>query len=339
MPPYSKSREPEPIYASYMRSDGSWGDFYPVTSRTTERITSQTSTRTRRGNYTAWNPVTHIKCDGKHGLVTAPGGTLRYRDGTNLDYVRIDPIVQYGLSQAYIGLDFIEDNSFELIPFLIDWDDTMAMFSTKFLKEISYGAVNWGVLPFISDLKSLAGSLDAINGKILSSYEKIVGKRITRRFSWEHKFPCPPWFDHHVEGITTLSGYLVGDVVYPDSISRALAVFLDELGINPDIKTLWDIIPLSFVGDYFLPIGDFLESFHPRGWFNPTFSFSGGYSITASVDERYSYGYSGGGLTYKLYVRSGKANLSLPSRPPVQPEFSSPSFRELFNTYYVSRKK
>lgn len=336
MPLTSKSREPQPIFQRDWNGS-SWGSWYAVTSRTRERITSTTSTRTRRGNYTAWNPVTHIKCNGAHGIVTY-GGT-QYRDSTNLDYVPINAIVQYGLSQAYIGLDFIEDNSFELIPFLMDWDDTMAMFSTKFFKELSYGAVNWGILPLISDLKSLAASLDAINGKIVSSYEKIVGKRISRRFSWERKFPSPPWFDHFVTGQTSISGYIVGDVTYPDSITSALAVFLDELGINPDMKTIWDIIPLSFVGDYFLPIGDFLESFHPRGWFNPTMEFSGGYSVTASVDERYSYGYTGGGLTYDLYVRAGKGNLTLPTRPPVQPEFSSPSFRELFNTYYVSRRK
>jgi len=257
-----------------------------------------------------------------------------------VDYVPTAAITEFGKSQAVIELDFQKDNSFEIIPFLMDWDDTMAMFSAKFAKNISYGAVNWGILPFISDVKSLAASLDAINGKIASSYEKILGKRITRRSSWAKTFPLQPWVDYEVQGTTTISGYITGNVQFPDSITSALAVFLDELGFHPDAKTIWDIIPLSFVGDYFLPIGDWLESFHPRGWFNPSMEFTGGLTVSAKITERYKYsGHSGGGLKYDYYNRLGQTVMSIPIRPPVQPEFKSPSFRELFNTAYVSRRK
>lgn len=38
-----------------------------------------------------------------------------------------------------------------------------------------------------------------------------------------------------------------------------LYVRLDSLGINPTLKNLWDIVPLSFVLDWIIPIGDYLE--------------------------------------------------------------------------------
>jgi len=224
----------------------------------------------------------------------------------------------------------------------VDWDDTIAMFSKKFFEKISYGSVTWGIMPFISDLKSLAGSLDAINGKIASSYEKLIGKRITRRFNWSHSFPSP-WnsgaLRYDVSGRTVISGYLTGDNVYPDTISKALAVFLDEIGLNIDARTVWDVIPLSFMVDYFIPIGDLLESFHPRGWFKPQFSFSGGVSVTADIQGNWiGGGTSGSPAKYTLYKRDYLPFHIFGTRPPVLPEFTAPSFRELFNTAYLLKR-
>lgn len=313
--------------------------------RTRERMETLSSKPNSRGRYTSWNKCTHIKCDAPSQCTRfdrSSNSNIEYREHTFIDDVPILYIKNYGLSQAYVNLDFIDDNSFELIPFLMDWDDTLAMFSKKFLKDFSYGSVTWGVMPFVSDLKSLANSLDAINGKIASSYEKIIGKRITRRFNWSKSFPSP-WnpaaLRYEVDGQTIISGYLTGTNVYPDSISKAFAVFLDEIGLNLDLRTVWDIIPLSFVADYFLPVGDFLESFHPRGWFNPQFSFAGGVSVSAQIKSVWQGdGMTGGSGQYSLYLRDYLPSLKLGTRPPVLPEFTAPSFRELFNTAYLAKR-
>lgn len=300
-----------------------------------ESISYSTSLKVN-GKYTAFQ-----RCD--HKKLISAGSRYQYAGGyvENWAHPEVLPwnvFLQYGLSQAYLELDFQENNSFELIPFLMDWDSTLAMFTKKFIRELSYGAVTWGVLPFIQDIKSLAASLQDINDGIYKSYSKINGKRITRRFPWEH-YTTHDWREYRAKGHTTIFGTVTGDLVYPDSVEKAVAVFLDELGLNPDLKTLWDIIPFSFVVDYFLPIGDFLESLHPRGWFNPSFTIDGGYSVKYVVEDSivasWPYGGKSGPCTWTHYFRS-PGSLTLKSRPPVEPKYESPSFRELFNTLYLS---
>lgn len=53
-------------------------------------------------------------------------------------------------------------------------------------------------------------------------------------------------------------------VVYTDralNSAQQLYVMLKRTGLCLDAYNIWDMIPLSFVIDWFLPIGDFLEDF------------------------------------------------------------------------------
>lgn len=346
MPPTTKTRPPVPTYARLLDPWGGVGSWSIAFNRVPEWIETTSSKPNAKGKYSTWNKCTHVKLETPSQCTwfnPYNRYSIQYKDHHHIYDVPVESIKSFGLSKVYIGLDFIEDNSFELIPFLVDWDDTLAMFSKKFLKELSYGSVTWGVLPFMSDLRSLASSLDAINGKIASSYEKLIGKRITRRFNWTHSIPSswnPGALRYDIEGKTVISGYMTGDNVYPDSVSKAMAVFLDEIGLHLDLKTAWDVIPLSFVIDYFLPVGDLLESCHPRGWFNPQFSFTGGLSVSADIKAVWQGGgFTGSPAKYSLYIRDYLPNALFGSRPPVHPEFTAPSFRELFNTAYLMKKK
>lgn len=277
--------------------------------------------------------IRHLPCD--HRKLISPGGT--FIAGSNVfanwafsEQIPWGLLQQYGRSQAHIGLDFQENNTFELLPFLADWDSTLAMFSKKFFRELSYGAVTWGVMPLLSDLSSLCNSLEDIRGGILQSYNKVLGKKISHRIPWTHKIDYGANV-HTADGYTTIFGNVSGDIALPDSPAKAFAAFMDEIGFHPDLKTAWDVIPLSFVADYFLPIGDFLESLSPRGWFNPTFVVSGGYSVKFTVKQT-KVGYDS--CTWTNYLRVPQT-LNLGSRPVVQPKFESPSFRELFNSLYL----
>jgi hypothetical protein len=283
----------------------------------------------------------------QHGKMITPGyAQYEWGDtysGSFLEWVFESRGLIYSkaVEGGYLQLDFQENNNFELIPFLADWDATIAMFCKNFLKKLSYGSVTWGILPFISDFKSLLASLGDINDGILKSYDKIIGKRISRR--------CPFQFEFmHVGMILTVTGslnyqgYLDGDLSMPSNIFDAALMLLDELGVHPDLKTVWDVIPLSFVADYFLPIGDILETAHPRGWFRPTMRIVGGHSVKCKVSMRAPGGYLDGfGGTYSWYDRR-PGLLDLPSRAPVDPKFQTPDLKELFNTLYLgftSRKR
>jgi len=325
----------------HFRSGGFYG--YPELHTTQEygfsEYISYSTSRKVNGKFTAFLPCDHKKLTKPGSIYVHSGGGGVVYNWAHPEAMPWDQLVAYGLSQAHLGLDFQENNNFEIIPFLMDWDSTMAMFSKKFIRELSYGAVTWGVMPFMSDLRSLAASLEDIHNGLLKSYEKILGKRITRRFTWNMETEIP-YHKLSANGHTTVFGVVEGNNFLPQSPKELVEVLLDEIGLHLDLKTAWDVIPLSFVVDYFLPIGDMLEKLSPRGWFNPSFTLTGGYSVKYTlVDQFYSPNPNefGDSSTWTHYVRA-PGSLTLGSRPPVEPKFQSPSFRELFNSLYLGNQ-
>lgn len=315
-----------PCFVTY--PDGYRQNFQDTTC---EELDGVNSAKTN-GFYRSFNPVTHYK-------MLTPGDYV-FNSGrwqcSMLHHIKSASGLIYSnaISKAFVKLDFQDNNNFELIPFLMDWDSTIAMFSKKFLKEISYGAVTWGVLPFVSDVKSLVGTLKDINSGIADSYNKIIGKRISRRVPFRDSFD-DGYFKLDVTGHINYNGFISGELAYPNNALDSILLFLDELGVNPDLKTLWDIIPLSFAVDYILPIGDMLETAHPRGWFNPQFVVTGAHSVKAEITlTGLGKTHTGPGGTYKMYIRHPGA-LVLGSRPSVDPKFETPDLKEIFNLAYL----
>lgn len=308
-------------------------EFEPFYQAQAGVLHSTSSPRSPRGHFTQFNSCYHIRLKQPADLVVF--GDVEYKNWCHGHVIYLgDAIYLDALSQAYLSLDFQENNTFELFTALADLDGTIAMFSRKFIKSMNYGALNWGVLPFISDLKSLANSItDAIDG-IKKAYENLVGKRITRRCAFSGQLEVPVMeYKATYSGTFTFSGYLVGDLGIPDAPHELFQVFLDELGVHPDLKTVWDVIPLSFVVDYFIPVGDFLESLKPRGWFRPTFRVEGGSSVKAELRQM-PFGGTGGSASWSVYVRQPGV-VEVPSRPPNDVGLETPSPREIFNTYYL----
>jgi hypothetical protein len=299
---------------------------------TFEQVIYSENSRRIGGYYTAFNPCLDYK-------MLEPGSVLYGRDTYNCSFLHHlegarGPLYSNAIKKAYINLDFQDNNNFELIPFLMDWDSTMEMFSKKFLKQISYGSVTWGVLPFMSDVKSLVATLKDINSGIVDSYSEFIGKKISRRVQYTDSFNDGV-FQFEVSGTINYNGYVTGELAVPNNALDAILIMLDELGIHPDLKTAWDVIPLSFALDYLVPIGDLLETAHPRGWFNPQFIVTGGHSVKATVKLRgLGRSHSGYGGTYKFYDRR-PGTIVLGSRAPVDPEFKTPDLKELFNLGYL----
>lgn len=289
------------------------------------------------GYYTKNNECFHVKIE--------PGGFRHFSDTgitetgwISYSYYATEYFLNKGRESMYVNLDFQSNNSFELIPFLLDWDGMLASFGKKLLSTITdYGGITWGVMPLISDLKSLVASLTDIQSGMLKSYESLLGKRISRRFNFSARHE-DGYFKYYCNGYASLGGCLVGDYLPPHDLNAMLAVFLDELGLHPDARTVWDVIPLSFAVDYILPVGDFLESLHPRGWFKPTISLDGTSSVKLNVNQTPKAPDSGSTCKYTVYSRKvGVSNF--PSRPLVEPKFTMPSFRELFNIAFLARQR
>lgn len=134
------------------------------------------------------------------------------------------------------------------------------------IKEIKSG--NFGAL--LSDLPKYLKSKQT--KKVASS--SWLGYRYayntTKSDIEEYKEKLLPLFNQksgrHIvrSGMTVKEGTAHCKVVYTDRALNSvqqLYVMLKRMGLCLDAYSVWDMIPLSFVVDWFLPIGDFLEDF------------------------------------------------------------------------------
>lgn len=260
-----------------------------------------------------------------------------------------DGILQDAIAKARNAQSQSDDRfQFEIIPFLMDLDGTLAMFSRKFLRELSYGSVTWGVLPFISDVKSAVLAFQSLvapdNARCwrTSRSRPILVLDRTPELRARHmvdELPRHVW----VKGSHTMRGviqYTPPDLSKP--LNRLLRL-LDAVGFHPDLKTAWDVIPLSFVVDYFLPIGDLLESLHPRGWANSAFKFTGFETVDATFATNYFYnnlnngdslGFSLPPIVCSYYERTYRSQLDLSTLSGIK--WEAPSMKEIFNTAYLT---
>lgn len=238
------------------------------------------------------------------------GYTNSYYSNVSDAQIIAEAVLERARGTVYLPLDFQKNDNAELFTALADLDGTIAMFGRKFIRDLAspkgIGAVQWGILPFVGEVKSLYDTLgDLFNNGIADSLSKYSGQHISRSFPLNHS--GSNWT---FAGTSRLNGTAQVDPSSLPELGDYLPIMLDELGVHPDLKTLWDVIPLSFAVDYVIPVGDYLESLHPRGWFNPTINFKGTVSVkgTATVwDDRDRY------HTWNIYVR-GKATLALGSR-------------------------
>lgn len=106
-------------------------------------------------------------------------------------------------------------------------------------------------------------------------------------------------------GKTVKEGTAHCKVVYADRALNSvqqLYVLLKRMGLCLDAYNTWDMIPLSFVADWFLPIGDFLEDFS-QNWVADTAIFDIG-TITTSWKWTHTVQDTAGCYDVSYYSRS-----------------------------------
>jgi hypothetical protein len=249
-------------------------------------------------------------------------------------------------------------DTFEIIPFIADLDSTISSWVNRFLlgkprdfKQLakntgsaySYGAWEWDILPFIADLKNLFTSLRDImsSGAGYAQCMPINRKRVISFYQPHDTAPSNTYGDYYLSQVIGYATYRGAFYYTPPDMSdlfQKAFFLLDEIGFHPDLKTAWDIVPLSFVVDYFLPLGDILESIHPRGWRGNRFRWDGFTTYKLDVTTAFSYRPSGSQLsvyaptTCRYYSRTWNSDFLPPTKPVV---WSAPSLRQLFNTNYL----
>lgn len=153
-----------------------------------------------------------------------------------------------------------------------------------------YLANEFGVQPLVSDIRSIIGSAQNIQTKFLKYFgdqNKVLRRHYTRRYhpdsvpwSLSSEFDTPYGsptthrgkhtcgvpevtytatmvYSYSLPGLGPLSGHALTDVY------RELYL-LDLYGVQLNPRIIWDAIPFSFVVDYFVRVGDWLDQFKKR---------------------------------------------------------------------------
>jgi hypothetical protein len=149
-------------------------------------------------------------------------------------------------------LEFLRDlrHPTELIPKLKNMKLLKLKNISKNLSRM-YLTVKYGWLPTISDLKNIVGAFR----KAKPYLDKNGFKTYTSSFTGSNKI-----------GQVTfeLEQHLKLAIADEDNQFQALAQRLDSSGFAPTLENIWDLIPMSFVVDWFIDVGGFLERVDTR---------------------------------------------------------------------------
>lgn len=282
--------------------------------------------------------VSHLKGYGYGGPKALP----RYQTPGNshLAVIGSDLAVNYMIASIYgpFGyqprlfeerLNFLDwgklpsSSQFSVIQILAELDDTLAMFAARFWRSLSYGSWTWGVLPFISDVKALLQTIVNLGTRLSA-----VNFEQKHTVSLDYATSSLRWVGH-------ATVYHSGVVDY-DFANRAL-VLLDRIGLHTDLSVAWDLIPFSFVVDYILPVGDFLDSLKQGGWVKVV-SFTGIRSIKLKATyyrKVYTDSNPWEESPYGYYSRGPVRTLLTTELPSNDWAIEFPSFMEMFNMFYL----
>jgi hypothetical protein len=137
----------------------------------------------------------------------------------------------------------------ELIPKLLKLDTLRngRALGKKLGKNFSdnYLTAVYGVLPTIADLKEIHGSLSKMRRTEKNGF-KTYSSSVTNATAAANKA-------YVVEQRIKVA------IDNEDSAFDAIVNMLDNIGLFPDCENLWDLVPYSFVVDWFVDIGSFLE--------------------------------------------------------------------------------
>lgn len=177
-----------------------------------------------------------------------------------------------------------------LINFFLELDETLSLFTKKLWQILTLrdkpNYLDWqfGIRPFIGDLKSMYGILADLHKRSLA-YARLAGTtqpvftsvRLQKNFF--HHDPgfdfWGAWCQSYKSAEVKVALKVKGTIRYPSmsAFNTQLAAILDSFGIFLSPSTVWESIPFSWLIDWFVPVQNFLD-FHTKGNFRPEINFS-----------------------------------------------------------------
>jgi hypothetical protein len=239
---------------------------------------------------------------------------------------------------------FQKNNDFEILGFLGELDESLATFALESwkpaLESLFRGnmlkgsaqlnlAWNFGILPLASDISGFGKSMgDLFSGSIGDQLNKGLSKQ--RHTETGTITNSGPGFDYQSFYTNRFSGtFKTLDLSPQNDLANSLAIFADEIGFHPDLQTVWNLTPFSFLVDYVLPVGHTLDALHPRGWFNPEYTFDGFVTHKSNTTIREHFKPDILGISAFKYFRRRSTGVAVPPKNIALPEFRCPSYRQL----------
>lgn len=186
-------------------------------------------------------------------------------------------------------------NNFNLLNFAAEFDDVRNLYSSLHsnlsrllnrrsisrgrlrrslpsLQTLGESNLNYqlGVAPIVSDGRAIVDTLQNIGDRFSRASQNLHrGVRFAKRDT-EHVYKVyPVQWDPLTQCEITIAGSFVrtyGGFVRGSLPYDPVRFLLDYLGVYPDLNTLWNSLPFTFVIDYFVPIGSALQS---NAWLSP----------------------------------------------------------------------
>lgn len=200
----------------------------------------------------SWFPTTKSSLDvqtARHGI-----DSFLYSMGTD-EIGSLSPR-DYG-ELAMEAVQTVDANNVNMFAFLRDIRHPLEMIpklkNLASIKDLSgdYLAIKYGVLPTISDLK-----------EIFEAFKKALPYR--------DRFGYSLYTAHHHDEVSTNLMSVALDqrikIAIADEDSEFLSLLdrLSDIGFDPTLVNVWDLIPYSFVLDWFIDVGGLLERIDTR---------------------------------------------------------------------------
>lgn len=177
---------------------------------------------------------------------------------------------------------------FSSINFFLELGDVSGMI--KSLDKYRYVDYQFGISPMIGDIKNihnaLSTSIAAINSR-LDAYAKPVPFRLARTYHTGASKLVSEWSYRNLGRTVNydgnfkcaFNGTVKVELPLLSRYNRDYTIWLDQIGFHPDLATVYEAIPFSWMVDWFVPVGDYLESLS-SSWLNPSIYFDGSFSCT-----------------------------------------------------------
>lgn len=298
-----------------------------------DTLSFKSSRETISSSNTHWRGVSNCvhdatwvhRLDGSHLYYGDSSGTTRWQKSSpvafgvgtlfgNLEFSNYDlnslnteafRTMRPGMESGFSGTNWLIE-LVELKTMFKLWDSAQGL-----LKNLSSGVLNYnyGWKLFIRDavtiyerLKSFSERLDSLL-KNQGAPQKAHFRKVLATTRASEDLPFTLWGNDRVKYeytyITPLTytatmwyRYYLPDIAYAELRARALA---DHFGLKLNASVIWEAIPLSFVVDWFVGVGDFLSKNFNSNWLEPSieildFCYSLKHEITSTVSCRRNVG-------------------------------------------------